>query len=116
MEWIYEHRDGYLFAKGLGDFDFDHLVNFIKASHEKLNQLKMRKFFINLLDIKGHADTVQQYNIGRTLENLGASARVAVLLKKENYDRFVSNVAQNRGTPLETFSDEKEAIVWLLSR
>lgn len=111
-------KEDYIYFKIKGDYSwknerpkFDEIV---KAS----DNLNCETILLDCREINYDVSTFDRYEIGEYIaENYGErNLKIALLGNPKKLDRFTETVAQNRGANFRMFTEENEALKWLLNK
>lgn len=87
----------------------------ITRAKVKAEQLGSKLIFFDLRAWNRPSSQMVRFDSGLLVaENLDPSYRIAALAKEEVVNYFAETVAVNRGARLKVFTDESEALSWLL--
>ena len=88
------------------------VIEEIKSEAEKYNQSRV---LLDLMEILPPDIPFTRFKTGIYIAQVwGSSLKVATVARQEFITRFTENVAANRGAKLKAFTDEEQALQWLL--
>lgn len=91
--------------------ELEEILMTIKRLSEENNRTKV---LIDAFDLPDVTD-MEKFGIGElSAKILGSKTKFAMLRKPEHINKFMENVAVNRGVRLNILSDETKALRWLL--
>lgn len=115
IQATYQDRGEYLFASIRGQWtetSARRVIEEIKSEADKYNQSRV---LVDLMDILPPDLPYTRFTTGIYAAQVwGSSLKVATVTRQEFITRFAENAAVNRGAKLRGFTDEKQALQWLL--
>lgn len=116
MQISFEVFDNYLKINLSGEYLFseaqDILINMNKLAAEN----KRTRILLDARDLLLDPSVMEKFNMGELgVKIFGTKIKIALLRKPDHIDKFMENVAVNRGGNLYIVSNEQEALDWLLS-
>jgi hypothetical protein len=82
---------------------------------EEIKKYNQSRVLVNLMEMLPPDLPFTRFTTGKDMAQVwGSSLKVAGVWKQEFITRFAENVAANRGTKLRAFTDEGQALQWLL--
>ncbi len=114
--YVLQERQDHLLAIYDGPFSIEHWRQCIDQMRERCNDTGLRHVLLDCRAISGELSILSRYQVvdyGTVL--LGLVNRIALLVREETLlpDRFVENVAVNRGLNLKVFTESAAAEAWL---
>ena len=110
-----EPRDGYLYCEVLEDITVSNYETIFQDILEEGKNYNLNKILIDIRNVKLLINFLNRYEIGTFMAEIGKHYKIAALTSEEEMSRkFAETVARNRGLHFYVFSDEKEALIWLL--
>lgn len=116
FEFKLEPRDGYLHAEVWGPFDLAQVKQSFPQLLEACRSHGLAKVLIDARKLTGEIDTMSRFEFGQFIAGaMTTPIEIVMLAAKEHLwpDRFVENVAQNRGVLYRVTADPKEALEWI---
>jgi hypothetical protein len=71
---------------------------------------------VDIREVSGEGSTLNRFEMGAAAAAYLVSLRVAIIWRPEETDRFAETVAVNRGASLLVFTNEPDALAWLLGK
>jgi hypothetical protein len=72
------------------------------------------RVLVDVTGVPGSIPTLDRYEVGVAAARAFGERRVAVVERPERNERFFETVARNRGASIRDFTDEAQALEWLL--
>jgi hypothetical protein len=115
LEVRYIERAGYLLAKVCGQWEFGEAKQEMEALRDEANKRGHTRILVDVRDMSPQKSDLTRFYTGEYIASIFPYPfRLAVIDEPEFIDRFVENVAVNRGAFFSTFSQEEGAIAWLM--
>lgn len=109
-----EHA-GYLRFRVQGPYYFEDFRLAVTSMRDACAQTGTRCALIDLRDVDGNMPDFDRFQIGQHFaETWGGGIKAAGLAPAEKINRFLENTAVNRQARLQIFTEEKDALEWLL--
>jgi hypothetical protein len=117
MEIQFEKKDGYIHFKIIGEFEESSDFGKIKELGDIPKKYGYSTILIDVRNLNYNLDTLKRFQLSeywvKICRDLGF-IKTAILGKEEKMDRLSENVIMNRGFDFRLFTNEKEAIDWLI--
>jgi hypothetical protein len=111
----YQNLSEYLFVAIRGQWtekSARQVIEDIKREAETVHQTRV---LLDLMDVLAPKLMFTRFTTGKDIAEVwGTALKVATVAKPEFTTRFTENVAVNRGTRIKAFTDETQALQWLL--
>lgn len=107
---------GYMRVDVEGEYEFEVMVDMIKKVHAQRTEKSIKRVLVVLTAMKGTAPTMDVYRFGEMAAEMTSDARAAAVVNESQHDRFFDDVAFNRGANVGVFTDEEEALRWLMEK
>jgi hypothetical protein len=117
LELTYNEKEGYLYLKLTGTLTFDRKILDDPMLPLALKKYDCARLLINIRGLHTAFDAFNRRDIGEyfgRLSHPSARVKTAVLRSPGNDDDLTATVAKTRGAALEFFTEEREALDWLL--
>ena len=114
----FEAREGYLAARLFGPFTAANNLEHLRAVMEECQRRGFTKVLFDTTRESGDMSFLSRFYLGDeagTFWDRAITIAVFALEEQIDRDRFAVKVAQNRGILASIFSDENEAVQWLLA-
>ena len=112
---LIEQNNEYLLFKFTGMYSLTEAEELVKKMHGQCLERKFDKLLADITEIEGVIPNMDRFSIGESIaEVFKHNFKSALLAKKDLINYFTENVAVNRGARFKIFSDEAEAIAWLM--
>jgi hypothetical protein len=109
-----EDRGSYIFVKFNEPFQLDRLLKLMDEVAEACRETGCGKVLVDLREMPGRISAMDRFQMGVYGSKLFQKlAKVAVVYRKEEINRFAETVGMNRGLHARIFSDIEEARAWL---
>jgi hypothetical protein len=115
MEVQYKEGIGYLIVKVCGQWELGEAKQEMEALRDEANKRGHTRILVDVRDMSPQKSDLSRYYTGEYIAKiLPYPFRVAAIDTPEFINRFVENVAVNRGAFFAAFAQEKAAIEWLM--
>ena len=110
-----ELRDGYLYCEALQDVTVSNYKIIFQDILDEARKNRAKKILVDSRNVRFLINLLVRYEIGTFIAEKARHLKIAGLVREEEMSRkFAETVARNRGLIVNLFSDEKEALNWLL--
>jgi len=118
MEMKIELRQEYVYVVFSGPYDFRSALAQFKQAAAASVQSQLSRVLMDMAAVTGEISIVDLHDLAVELSSQKAVTRAAMVARKDQLlpDRFMENVARNRGLPGRGFLDFCEAEKWLLNK
>ena len=115
MEVHYKEGVGYLIVTVCGQWELGKAKQEMEALRDEANKRGHTRILVDVREMSPQKSDLTRYYTGEYIAKiLPYPFRVAAIDSPEFINRFVENVAVNRGAFFAAFSQEKDAIEWLM--
>lgn len=115
MEVEFVLKETHIAAVVTGQWTTDRAKDGIEFIAEEARKHKVTRILIDLFKLTPPKGEMTRFYTGVHMAELWRyPLRVALIAPAEKYNRFAENVAVNRGANIKVFTDEQEAMNWLL--
>ena len=115
FDTTYTNLDDYLLVTISGqwtDYAAQDVIEEIKRQAESYGKAQV---LLNLMNMAPPEGQMARFRAGEYIAKMWGALRVAAVWKQEFINKFAENVAVNRGASFAVFTDEKQALEWLLT-
>lgn len=111
---IIEHKGEYIFVDYREPYIYKNAVKLLKEAAEICATENCKKILFRFVDMPGKVRTLDRFELGvQGAIILRHVARIAVVYRREEMDKFLETVAVNRGLNIRLFDNMEEALSWL---
>jgi len=111
---IIERRDSYIFVYYDEKNDVNSLITLMEEIAEACKKENIRKVLGDLSNMTGEPNFIDRFKLGIAgVKLLRGLAKIAIIYKQVESNRFAENVAVNRGLPTLITHDIEQAKRWL---
>ena len=114
---LIENRGAYVFVQVSGEYSLQIVLTAIDRVEEAYQQQAFKKILYDFRPLRGKVSVMDRLKIGQYAARFsGLGIKYAALNQEEQIlrDKFLENFLTNRGTHFKVFSDEDQALAWLL--
>ena len=115
IQATFQDKGEYLFVSLRGQWtetSARRVIEEIKSEADKYNRSRV---LVNLMELLPPDLPFTRFTTGKYMAEVWASSlKVAAVWKQELLTQFAENAAVNRGVKLKAFTDEQQALQWLL--
>jgi len=111
-----ESRPDHLYALATGSFDHAQLEGILKDIFAESSRQGLRKILIDIRTLEGNISVLARHDAGEMVAKFQREpVRLTIVGTKNQIwpDRFMENVANNRGVTTKVTIDMAEALEWL---
>lgn len=117
LEYSLKKEDDYLFVEFRGEYHGNLSVLKLEDIKQTCQHYGYSRLLVDIRSCKLNVTIADRYQFGEEIAKIFVSPvliKIAMLVSPEQYNDFVTIVAENRGAVYEAFTDKKEALTWLL--
>jgi len=112
---LIEENNRYLHYEILGKYSLDKGKKILEELYAQCVEKNIHRLLVDITKKDGVIPTMDRFDLGELIAKLFSfKIKFAVIVKKDQMNKFSETVAVNRGANLYVFSDQKEALEWLL--
>ena len=116
LELLFDQADGYLLARVQGKWTTDNVKRAIEEVSAEIRKSGYARLLVDARELSAPQHEYDRFLAGVHIANALRGIDIAVLYPAELINKFVENVASNRGARLLVGSELDEALEWLLAR
>jgi hypothetical protein len=113
---LFEQADGYLLVRVQGEWTTDNIKQAIEAVSAEILNIGYTRLLVDARQLSAPRQEYDRFLAGVHIANDLRGIDIAVLYPAELINKFVEDVASNRGARLLVVSELDEALEWLLGR
>lgn len=111
---LIENKGEYIFIDYREPYTYINALKLLKEAAEVCAAGNCNKLLLRFADMPGKVKTLDRFELGvQGAFILRRIARIAVVYRREEMDRFMETVAANRGLNIRLFDNMEEAQAWL---
>ena len=111
----YKKSAKYLLARVKGDWTKDNALKAFDEIKIEADKHAMKLILVDALGVSFPNNEMTRYFTGEKIAQIYRSYKMAIYLQRQKINKFVENVALNRGATLNVCNCEEDAINWLVS-
>jgi hypothetical protein len=113
LNYAFEATPDVLMVKAGGAYEPAAAEAMINAIVEQCRRTGLRRVLLDAAKLEGSPSNLERYRIGIHIAERMRAVRMAVVDGGGAIDKFVEDVAVNRGAQLLATSDREQAVLWL---
>jgi hypothetical protein len=115
LQLTFQDRDDHLLIEGTGEWELGDVERKVEAVRQEAEERGYRRVLIDIRTVTPPPREIERFFVGERIAQVwGHSLKVAIVWRPEMLTMVGENAAVNRGANMKTFSDEDQAVHWLV--